>query len=241
MPGPDPSAAQALASLRQQLEEQRWRPLRQPVGVREAHDGWWWKLALALLPAALFLAMLWVAAEPDALPPRAAVERIEVVFIPRSATPRPPPPPTAPALRSRPSLLAPPVPELPDTSALPSPVTDGTETVSDLPPPTAGDLLRQLNSTAARRYDLDGEGIPRHGRPRLPGRAEAFVEGIHVRGRPSPQQRVQFVLGLVGLGQPDPCPDVRRHVRDAIAAEQRGQGVDGELDDWLTRAERCRR
>ena len=132
------------------------------------------------------------------------------------------------------------VPPAPTASALPDmhhtqPLDD------DTPPPSAGDLLRQLEYNAARRYDIDGQRISRHARPRLPGRAEAFVEGIHVRGRPSPEQRVQFVLGLVGLGRPDPCPDVRRHVRDAIIAEQSGRAVDGELDHWLARAERCRR
>src|SRR5690606_25635948 len=160
---------------------------------------------------------------------------------PASTPPAPAMPEAPPALRPLRSLIAVPIPEPPAVDVLAIPEQLAPATTGALPPPSAGDLLRQLEYNAARSEEGNDRRISRSGRPRLPGRAEAFVDGIHVRGRPSPDQRVQFVLGLAGLGRPDPCPDIRRHVRDAIAAQQAGNGIDGELDHWLARAEHCRR
>ncbi|MEZ5464040.1 MAG: hypothetical protein R3F22_02210 [Lysobacteraceae bacterium] len=234
----------ALAAMHRDVlhGDSPWRPLRQSVSVAETVDGRWWKLALAVLPVALFLGLLWRAAQPPLAPNTAAAPRFEVVFFPRqkTTTESVPPPPEPPVLRRQRSLIAVPVPASPSSAATPLPSFDD-DAAYVLPPPSGGDLLRQLEHSASRSHGIDVERLSRHGRPRLPGRAEAFVDGIQVRGRASPEQRVQFVLGLIGLGRPNPCPDIRRHVRDAIAAKQAGQGIEGELDDWLTRAEHCRR
>ena len=224
--------------------ESPWRPLRQSVSVAESVDGRWWKLALAALPVVLFLGLLWRASQPPRVEAQHRSQRFEVVFIPRSAsaTEHDPPPPAPPRLHRPHSLIAAPVPEPPRAIDYPDEPALAEDAAEDsLPPPSGTDLLRQIDNSVRRQVDANAQPFATRAPPRLPGRSDAFVEGIHVRGRPSPEQRVQFVLGLVGLGRPDPCPDVRRHVRDAIAAEHRGQGIDGELQLWLTRAEKCRR
>ncbi|MCG6117752.1 MAG: hypothetical protein MEQ07_06110 [Aquimonas sp.] len=50
---------------------------------------------------------------------------------------------------------------------------------------------------------------------RVPGRAEAFVEGFHVRAEVSFQDRIHQIGALIGGGRYDPCPDIASRLRDA--------------------------
>lgn len=64
--------------------------------------------------------------------------------------------------------------------------------------------------------------------PRLPGREEAFVEGIHTRDRPSPQQRVQAIAGMLLGARPYDCDDVARKMRSDISAAERQRLIEDE-------------
>ena len=228
MPGPDPSAAQALnhapatgrtalAALRQPVRcrEHRWLVVEAGAGAAAGHavpGQLWWPPG----PMPCRRERRWSGSRWSSF--RAAPRRGRRL-------------PDPPALRSRPSLLAPPA-RAADTSALPSPVTDGTETVTDLPPPTAR-RPAFASSTTPRRGAADRmAGHSAAWQAKAAGPRRGLREGIHVRGRPSPQQRVQFVLGLVGLGQPGSLPDAcaakitRCHRRRAARA--------GRMANWMT-------
>lgn len=64
--------------------------------------------------------------------------------------------------------------------------------------------------------------------PRLPGREEAFVEGIHTRDRPSPQQRVQAITGMLFGARDYDCADVARKMRSDITNTERRQLIEEE-------------
>lgn len=73
------------------------------------------------------------------------------------------------------------------------------------------------------------------GRARLPGTDATRIPGLVVRDQVSLDQRVQGALALVGWGRTDPCPDIRRHVRSAIEAQD-----PDEVSYWTDRERRCR-
>ena len=73
------------------------------------------------------------------------------------------------------------------------------------------------------------------GQLRLPGSDTTRIPGLVVRDQVSLDQRVQGVLALVGWGRTDPCPDIRRHVRSAMDAQD-----PDELSYWVDREQRCR-
>jgi len=70
---------------------------------------------------------------------------------------------------------------------------------------------------------------------RLPDDGPPRVEGIVVHEDVSLDDRVQGVLALVGLGRVDPCPDIRRHLRSALAG-----GDPDEVQHWVNRQRACR-
>lgn len=61
--------------------------------------------------------------------------------------------------------------------------------------------------------------------PRLPGRVDSIVDGFHVRGQPSIEDRVLGVAAMVfGGGRPETCNDVRQRLLGA------GPGLARDMD-----------
>jgi hypothetical protein len=158
---------------------------------------------------------------------RERAERMEVALLPAAPTSAPAPP--APRRASpRTPLRAP-----------PSAVASALEAVFTAEPDAA--VLEAAPSVLDLRLPPDLRAPPRlapadplRRSVRLPGRDEAFVEGIVLRDRPTPQQVVNAIGAMFFGGGGDPCVDIRSRLADAREHDERMDLIHRE------RANRCR-
>lgn len=158
---------------------------------------------------------------------REQAERMEVALLPAAANratepPAPRRPPSRAALRTPPSAansaLEAVFPAEPDAAVL-----EAAPSVLDLRLPPALRAQPRLAPADPLRRSV-----------RLPGREEAFVEGIELRDRPTPQQVVNAIGAMFFGGGSDPCADIRSRLSDARDHAERMDLIHRE------RANRCR-
>ncbi|MBN8428404.1 MAG: hypothetical protein J0L65_13140 [Xanthomonadales bacterium] len=161
----------------------------------------------------------------------ASQESIQVEWIraaPPPALDLPPPRKVFPTVLSS---VRPPVTYAPDSSTAAMVEVEVPASPPANAPPTARRLQDQLPgwlNTPAQPPSRSAEAWRGKPLPRLPGREEAFVEGIHTRDSPSPQQRVQAIAGMFLGARPYDCDDVARKMRSNISDAERRQLIEDE-------------
>lgn len=172
------------------------------------------ELWLAAGATVLIHALLWLAFRSIATPePPVASDhtRIVIEFLPTRAPIAVPPIPDAPRrlVRARPA---------PERAPAPLPGAAPDAAVEPSAPGTTDPFDPRRALQAFGRGDGPGGAAVRgpfeRAPPRLPGRDEAFVDGVVIRGSPSPQQVVNAV-GAMLFGAVTPaqlCADVRRMI-----------------------------
>jgi hypothetical protein len=145
-----------------------------------------------------------------------------------------PPMPQAPSRRTTP---APPaagadvpirVTEAQRTDRLP-PASAATQGADAAPPAGGRRLIDQIGAYAREPVDAHRfQRNPLEPSVRLPGRAEAFVEGVHVRESISPQDVVQAIGRFIGGGGGITCGDLRRKMASDISDVERRRLIDDE-------------
>jgi hypothetical protein len=148
------------------------------------------------------------------------------------------------------ALPIPPMPQAPSRRTMPAPaagadvpisVTEAQRTdrlppaaaatqVGDAAPPAGGRrLIDQIGAYAREpvnpnRFQRD----PLEPSVRLPGRVDAFVEGVHVRESISPQDVVHAIGRFIGGGGGITCGDLRRKMASNISDVERRRLIDDE-------------
>lgn len=181
--------------------------------------------AVAVTLGVHVLMLLWLLAGDRQSLPSVVETPLQVEWIRRAPDQFPiPPMPQAPARSAAARVRSAAVTRVPEAAAE-SRVEEAALDPVELPVP-ARPLSAQIGAFAregapAAHYERGPLDRPA---PTLPGGAEAIVEGFYVHKEASPADRVQMVLGLVGLGSGGgiTCSDLRRKmVSDISEAERR--------------------
>lgn len=144
-----------------------------------------------------------------------------------------PPMPRAPSRRTVPAPAAGAdapisVTEAQRTDRLP-PASAATQGTDAAPPEGGRRLIDQIGAYAREPVDPHRfQRDPLEPTVRLPGRAEAFVEGVHVRESISPQDVVQAIGRFIGGGGGITCGDLRRKMASDISDVERRRLIDDE-------------